>query len=232
MINDPNSSVRYFAIVPAAGVGSRMQSTLPKQYLPLAGQPVLAHTLNRLTTHPLIQQVVVALHPQDEYWSTLTLTHPHKVSTVIGGVERFQSVHNALQVIKQLADPMDWVLIHDAVRPCIQLSDVDKLILSLQQHAVGGLLGVPVRDTLKQVSHLQVEKTLDRAPIWQAFTPQMFRLNIIEAALTQVIADGTGVTDDAAAVEQLGLSPQMVEGRSDNIKITRPEDLLWAQVLL
>jgi 2-C-methyl-D-erythritol 4-phosphate cytidylyltransferase len=233
MIKNPSHTARYFAIVPAAGIGSRMQAAIPKQYLPLAGQPILAHTLNRLTAHPLIQQVVVALHPQDKYWPTLILGFPYKITTVIGGNERFQSVHNALQAITQYAEPHDWILIHDAVRPCIQLSDIDKLIVSLQQDEVGGLLGIPVRDTLKQVDAAQqVQQTIDRTVLWQALTPQMFRCNVLQQALERVMTQGVSVTDDASAVEQLGLVPKMVEGRSDNIKITRPEDLLLAQVLL
>ncbi|MFO1421245.1 MAG: 2-C-methyl-D-erythritol 4-phosphate cytidylyltransferase [Candidatus Competibacteraceae bacterium] len=225
---------RHWALVPAAGVGKRMGSTVPKQYLPLAGRPVIAHALATLLDHPRIAGVVVAIGAEDEWWLTvaaeLSTTKPLRV--VIGGAERCHSVLNGLEALREWATPRDWVLVHDAARPCLTAGDVDRL-LELDDDPVGGLLAVPARDTLKQVDDAgRVAATVDRSRLWHALTPQMFRLEMLREALRAALARGLLVTDEAAAMEAAGFAPRLVEGRADNLKITRPEDLALAEFYL
>jgi 2-C-methyl-D-erythritol 4-phosphate cytidylyltransferase len=229
------SSVRHWALVPAAGVGKRMGSAIPKQYLPLVGRPVIAHALATLLNHPRIAGVVVAIGAEDEWWPTvaadLTAVKPPQV--VVGGAERCHSVLNGLEALREWAAPSDWVLVHDAVRPGLAAGDLDRLLTELVDDPVGGLLAVPVRDTLKQADDAgRVAVTVDRSRLWHALTPQMFRLEMLHAALRAVLARGLLVTDEAAAMEAAGFAPRLVEGRADNLKITRPEDLALAEFYL
>lgn len=219
----------YWAVVPAAGNGSRMGAALPKQYLPLAGRTVLEHTLRRLCGHARLAGVVVAIAPHDIYWQS---PEGLRVMQAPGGEARCHSVLNALRVLSAVAHEEDWVLVHDAARPCVRLEDVDLLITTLAEDAVGGLLGVPVNDTLKQVHDQRVAATAERAQFWRALTPQMFRLGTLTRALEQSLAAGVWVTDEAQAIERLGLQPRMVAGHADNIKITVPQDLQLAEYYL
>jgi 2-C-methyl-D-erythritol 4-phosphate cytidylyltransferase len=219
-------SERYWAVVPAAGVGRRMGTGVPKQYLELLGRRVIEHSLQRLLDHPLIDCVHVALSAADGYWGETAYADDPRVVRVIGGEERCHSVLNALHRLREQADGRDWVLVHDAARPCLAAEDLDRLIQTLQGHPVGGLLGVPVQDTLKRVSpDGDVLGTVSRNALWQAYTPQMFRLQLLIDALDQSLQRGLLVTDDASAVELAGYTPLMVEGHAGNIKITRPSDL-------
>lgn len=229
---NPSKPIRYWAAVPAAGVGKRMGSMTPKQYLPLAGKPVLQHTLERLLAVGRLSGVVVALSPEDGYWPDLSLAHHEKISIAPGGQERADSVLSALEHLSGQAEPNDWVLVHDAARPCITVEDVDKLIDALQDETTGGILAVPVSDTLKRVESGIITETLDRTLIWRAQTPQMFRLEALKTALLRAREQNLIVTDEASALELQGYSPKIVEGRSDNIKITRPEDLPLAAFYL
>ncbi len=229
------NSSGHWAIVPAAGIGKRMGSTLPKQYLPLAGRPVIAWTLDTLLHHPLIDGVVVAISGEDEWWpevaASLAAVKPLRVTT--GGAERCHSVLNGLETLRQHADSTDWVLVHDAARPCLAVADLDRLISELADDPVGGLLAAPVRDTLKQAdSSGRVATTIDRSRLWHALTPQMFRLGRLRDALNTALARGLLVTDEAAAMEAAGFAPRLIEGRADNVKITRPEDLALAEFYL
>ena len=235
-----NKTPNYWAIVPAAGNGSRMASHRPKQYLPLHGKPILQHTLERLCLSR-IAGIVVCLAEDDAYWETVTL--PRTVMRVGGGVERCHSVLNGLQVLQQQAQPNDWVLVHDAARPCVRQADIEKLMSQLADHPVGGLLAVPVRDTMKRVSQtppnthsgeqgLEIVETVNREGLWHALTPQMFRLETLYHALQSVLKSGELVTDDAQAIERLGLRPILIEGHADNIKITHPQDLSLAKLFL
>jgi 2-C-methyl-D-erythritol 4-phosphate cytidylyltransferase len=210
-----------------------MGSETPKQYLELHGRPVIDHTLQRLIAHPQIARIYVALSPNDGWWdNTASARHPKTVRTN-GGAERCYSVLNALNLLQQTAEEDDWVLVHDAVRPCLQRDDLDRLLDQLKNHPVGGLLGVPVRDTMKRTDGKgAVQETVSRDGLWHAFTPQMFRLGLLHRALEEVLAKGALVTDDASAMELAGHVPKMVEGRSDNIKITRPGDLELAAFYL
>lgn len=223
----------YWAVLPAAGVGVRMKTGLPKQYLSLCGKTVIEHALERFFRHPRIRGVVIAIAPRDTYWDKLTLHKTSKVWITIGGAERCHSVLAALQCLAEIAEPCDWVLVHDAARPCLRLQDLDRLITTLSEHPVGGLLGLPVRDTMKRVSpEGTVTETIDRTGLWHALTPQMFRLQPLTRAIEEALASGRLVTDEAQAMELTGLSPRLIEGHADNIKITEPEDLALAELYL
>lgn len=223
---------RYWVIIPAAGVGKRMQADRPKQYLQLVGRTVLEHTLSIFLEHPAITGVVLALAKDDPYWRQLGLEHP-RLLFAEGGVERCDTVLHALDSLQECADADDWVLVHDAARPCLRRDDVDKLIDTLQGHPCGGLLGIPLADTIKRVNEYhQIEATVPRERLWRALTPQMFRHGPLSCALREAQAKGLHVTDDASAMELTGQCPLMVEGHGDNIKITRPEDLPLAAMYL
>jgi len=220
---------KFWVIIPAAGIGSRMNADCPKQYLQLNGKTVLEHTLDCFIHHPRISGVIVAIAAHDEYWPTLSFKTKRPVITVEGGAERCHSVLNALQGLEELAEDHDWVLVHDAARPCLSKSDLDKLLITMATHPVGGLLGAPVHDTIKKVDAVSlVESTVDRELLWRALTPQMFRYNMLRDALTKALEDNYLVTDDASAIEHAGHAPLMLEGHAGNIKITRPEDLALA----
>ncbi len=216
----------FWALVPAAGVGRRMGSALPKQYLELLGRRVIDHTIGRMLSHPAVKGLYVALGSEDGWWAETEFSgHPDLVR-VDGGSERCHSVLNALDALGKVASPDDWVLVHDAARPCLRHRDVDRLIARLRDHPVGGLLGVPVRDTMKRSDkNGAVVETVEREGLWHAFTPQMFRCGQLLDALRGAMAVGFLVTDEASAIEWAGYQPLMVEGHADNVKITRPEDL-------
>lgn len=226
-------SARHWVVIPAAGVGARMKADRPKQYLPLYGKTVIEHTLNCFTQHPAITGIVVALSPDDPYWPGLHIESRLPLHIAAGGQERCHSVLNALHLLAQHAASDDWVLVHDAARPCLTRPDIDKLCTELNDDTVGGILAVPVRDTMKRADgEGRIGATEDRNGLWHALTPQMFRLGLLTQALEQALADGFVVTDEASAVEHAGLRPKLVEGRADNIKVTRPEDLALAEFFL
>jgi 2-C-methyl-D-erythritol 4-phosphate cytidylyltransferase len=228
-----SNKTRYWVIVPAAGIGKRMGGDIPKQYLSLAGRSVLEHTLYRLSLHPQIAEIVVVLAERDNYWHKLNMDWVARpVRTVIGGDERCHSVLNGLSSIKERAADDDWVLVHDAARPCIRPDDIERLITDCHGNS-GGLLGMPVKDTMKQVDTEQrIMATLHREQIWHALTPQMFRYRDLFQALSSALKQGELVTDEAMAMEMAGYNPIMVAGSSDNIKITHPDDLKLAEFYL
>lgn len=229
----PVGRARHWAVVPAAGSGSRMGAELPKQYLPLAGRPILEHTLERLAGHPAIAAVVVALAPGDLRFQALSLPGPERLVRAVGGAERCHSVLNALEALAGRADPLDWVLVHDAARPCLRRADLDRLMDELASHPTGGLLALPVRDTMKRADAAgEVTETVDRRGLWHALTPQMFRFAALREALRGAIEAGVLVTDEAQAIERTGGRPRLVEGHADNIKVTRPQDLSLAELYL
>jgi 2-C-methyl-D-erythritol 4-phosphate cytidylyltransferase len=220
-----------WAVVPAAGVGKRMQADRPKQYLPLAGKTVIELTLLRLLQSQAFQAVAVAISMEDPYWPDLEISKHPNIITAPGGKERADSVLSALKSLKDRAAEQDWVLVHDAARPCLTTEDILHLIDNLKDDAVGGILALSSHDTLKQVDDESISATIDRKHIWRALTPQMFRYGMLRDALQQ--AEGNpAITDEASALEMQGLRPKIVEGRPDNIKITRPEDLALAQFYL
>ena len=221
-----------WAIVPAAGIGQRMGADIPKQYLQLAGKPVLQHSLEKLLKLPAIATVVVALHPDDSHFTALDIDRS-AVESAPGGRQRQDSVLNGLLHLQGRAQDEDWVLVHDAVRPCVQIKDIEKLLGALELNEVGGLLAAPQDNTLKRAdSENRVETTVDRDGLWQALTPQAFRYGVLKRALLNAQANELPVTDEASAVEALGLQPLLVEGDRNNVKITREADLHLAELIM
>jgi len=225
------ASIKCWAVVPAAGVGKRMQADRPKQYLPLAGKTVIEHTLSRLLESGAFQKVATAISVEDPYWPELDISKHPDVITAPGGKERADSVLSALQALQGLAGENDWVLVHDAARPCLTAQDIHLQIETLKNDAVGGILALSSHDTLKHVDGDTITATIDRTQVWRALTPQMFKYGMLRDALQQTQGN-PAVTDEASALELLGYSPKIVEGRPDNLKITRPEDLALAQFYL
>lgn len=208
-----------------------MGMSTPKQYLPLLGKTVIEHTLGRLSSHPRIAGVVVVIAPGDVHWQSLSPKQTPMIAE--GGAERYHSVLNGLHKLATIAQPHDWVLVHDAARPCIRHADIDTLIDSVADHAVGGLLGVPVSDTVKRADNAgNVMDTVNRHGLWRAMTPQMFRLEVLMHALHYAVTQHLPVTDEAAAMELCGFPPRMIEGHADNIKITLPQDLMLAELYI
>ncbi len=223
----------FWAVIPAAGVGKRMGSHLPKQYLPLAGKTVLEQTLDVFFSHPDISGVILAVSEDDPCWQEISSRYQDlgkPVLQVSGGRERCFSVLNALIELQLHIDSNNWVLVHDAARPCLLKSDIDNLIEQLAHTEQGGLLGLPMADTVKRCNaDNEVLQTVDRSELWRALTPQMFPLGLLKTALEQAIQNNELVTDEASAIELLGLKPLMVEGQPGNIKITHPADLQLAE---
>lgn len=224
-----------WAIIPAAGVGSRMQANRPKQYLQLLDQTVIEHTLDIFLGHELISGVIVVISPDDPYWGALSVSQQARLTRVEGGSERCHSVLNALIYLeRQKIAPADWVLVHDAARPCLRSEDLDYLIDEVTRADQGGILAVPVRDTMKQSEDngRHIFRTIDRSHLWHALTPQMFRLGELRQAIENALNDGFVVTDEASAMEHAGQRPLLIQGHADNIKITMPEDLALAEFYL
>ncbi len=222
-------SPNIVAIVPAAGIGSRMGANKPKQYLPLLGQSILAHTLDRLLLHPQITQVIVALHPEDEHFQTLPQAQHPKLITVIGGAERADSVLAALEIAPDNA----WALVHDAARPCLSAADIDKLLAARVEFPQGAILAMPVRDTMKRANDKgEISATVSRENLWHALTPQLFPTALLKLNLSEALVAGALVTDEASAMEWAGMTPGLVLGRADNIKVTHPDDLELAELFL
>lgn len=215
------------AIVPAAGIGSRMGADCPKQYLQLAGKTILEHTLERLLPHPAIAQVIVALAPHDRWFEALPVAADPRIVRVEGGAERAFSVLNGLHVAQG-----EWVLVHDAARPCLTHGDLDALIATAM-NCGGAILGSRVRDTMKRSDgEGNIIATVEREQLWHALTPQMFPTRALKRALEEGLLLGATITDEASAMERAGFTVRMVEGRADNIKVTRPEDLSLAGLFL
>lgn len=219
----------FWAVIPAAGVGARMAADRPKQYLQLGGRTILEHSLNCFLDHPSLKGVVVSIAADDPFWPALPCASDPRIQLAAGGRERADSVLNALLLLHaQGAADSEWVLVHDAARPNLSRDDLDRLLLELADDPVGGLLAVPARDTLKRAdANGRVEVTVDRSTIWQAYTPQMFRLGTLHRALADSLVADVAITDEASAIEWSGQAPRLIEGRNDNIKVTRPEDLEW-----
>lgn len=222
-----------WAAVPAAGSGSRMGAPVPKQYLEIAGRRLAEHTLDALLASGCIHEIVVAIAPDDGAWHTLPEALRARVRTVRGGDDRAASVLNALGGFSRRPAPGDWVLVHDMARPCVRPGRICSMIDELAGDEVGGLLAVPLVDTLKRADGAQrVRETVDRNALWRAQTPQVFRFAVLERALREARAAGATITDEAMAVERLGLAPRLLAGSSDNIKVTIAEDMELAEFYL
>ena len=221
---------RFVALVPAAGSGSRMGGELPKQYLPLSGRPLIEHTVRALAAHPRIDKVYVVLSPEDGWWEGQGIAHDKLVVLRCGGAARADSVMNGLKAIAGEIAADDWVLVHDAARPCLRPEHLDRMLAELADDEVGGILAVPVADTLKRAEAGQrIAATVPREGLWQAQTPQMFRHGLLLKALETA---GSAVTDEASAIERMGLRPKLVEGDARNLKVTYPRDLELAALIL
>ena len=213
-------------VLPAAGVGSRMQADKPKQYLALLGKTLLEHTLDIMLTHTAISKIILVVSKDDPYIANLSLSP--KIQLVEGGETRAESVLNGLNVI---CDKNAWVLVHDAARPCLQHTDIDKLLTIDDEQ--GAILAIPVTDTIKRSDNQQrIVMTEDRSQLWQAQTPQFFQVDRLKKALSTALQQGVQITDEASAMEYAGFRPHLVAGRSDNLKVTRPEDLALAEFYL
>jgi len=221
-----------WCVVPAAGRGTRVGGDSPKQYLPLAGRPLIMHTLERLAAHPRIAGLLVVLGAGDTHWPGIDMLDGKPVLTAVGGTERSDSVLAGLDALPASVSARDFVLVHDAARPCVRLADIDRLI----DHAgadEGGLLGAPLRDTLKRADAAgRSLRTEPREQRWRAFTPQMFRRGALSDALREASRSGTPVSDEAMAMERAGHAPLLVEGAEDNIKVTTAADFPLAAYLL
>ncbi len=227
---------KHFLIIPASGIGTRMQSQIPKQYLKLKnGLSVLDQSLKTLLNLKQIAGCVIALAQNDSQFKHSRFNNHEKIlATAIGGEERCYSVIAALKALKSFANDNDWVLIHDAARPCIKSGDVLNLITQLNNHPTGGLLATPVVDTIKQTNHNNntTKTTLDRTRLWQAQTPQMYRFGVLSKALENAVENNLNITDESSAIEYLGLESMLVTGTKSNIKITTPKDLALANFYL
>jgi 2-C-methyl-D-erythritol 4-phosphate cytidylyltransferase len=219
--------------MPAAGRGSRFGGDMPKQYLACAGRPLIEHSLRALLGHPGIDAVMVAISPDDPYWGGWREMEGKPIYTCRGGAERSDSVLAALQALPATVSEDQWVLVHDAARPCLRAVDLTRLIAMGQADPVGAILATPVRDTIKKAdSRSRAGNTEPRENLWRALTPQMFRRGGLIRALTAAMRAGVNVTDESMAMERLGLKPLLVEGSEDNIKVTTPADLALAEFIL
>ncbi|MFQ3235359.1 MAG: 2-C-methyl-D-erythritol 4-phosphate cytidylyltransferase [Paraglaciecola sp.] len=220
---------QYTVVVPAAGIGKRMQADRPKQYLSIAGKTILEHTIENLYRHPQICHVIVVLSPQDPYFSHLDIARAPWLTRVDGGEERANSVLAGLEYL----DKEQWVLVHDAARPCFYHEDVTRLLALAKKGTQGGILASPVRDTMKRADIQQhIIHTECRDNLWHALTPQFFPLTELRKALHQALALGVDITDEASAIEWAGGTVQLIKGKANNIKVTQPEDLLLAEFYL
>ncbi|CDG22421.1 2-C-methyl-D-erythritol 4-phosphate cytidylyltransferase [Xenorhabdus poinarii G6] len=251
LVEDPDTT-DIVALIPAAGIGSRMKSDCPKQYLEIAQKTILEHTVAALFEHPRIQRIIIVLNPVDTQFARLPIASDPRVTTVMGGEERADSVLAGLNYLASWpTSKTTWVLVHDAARPCLQRTDLDNL-LQLVDHAsaspdvCGGLLASPVRDTMKRMvsssvkkisasimlPHTLIDHTVDRNGLWHALTPQLFPLLLLRDCLIKALAEQACITDESSALEYCGYRPVLIQGRADNIKVTQPEDLALAEFYL
>jgi 2-C-methyl-D-erythritol 4-phosphate cytidylyltransferase len=227
-----SSEAPVWAIIPAAGTGSRMGGTLPKQYLGFQGKTLLEHSLDRLLSHPQIAGAVLALRDDDEHWDQLAYMPAKPLFTTHGGAERLHSVYSGLTTLQYRCGNDALALVHDAVRPLVTHTELDQVIAAARKHQAGAILACPVTDTLKRENQsLEIDSTISRQGLWRAQTPQVFHLAPLLNALKQVIDDDVAITDDAQAIERLGYSPALVAGSAENLKITTPDDLRLAEMI-
>jgi 2-C-methyl-D-erythritol 4-phosphate cytidylyltransferase len=225
-----SDKTRYWVVIPAAGVGKRMGVDRPKQYISINNKTILEHTIDCFINREDISGIVVAISSTDEYWLELDIIKHEKIITAPGGEERYQSVFNGLQILKDKAQDEDWVLVHDAARPCLNQSAIDRLIIELRSHDVGGILAMPCRDTMKRANESnEIIETVERESLWHAQTPQMFRYKKLFSAIEKVVNENSIVTDEAMAMELEGYKPLLVQGHQENIKITHKDDLQFLE---
>ncbi len=228
------SQANVWVIIPAAGSGKRMQTEIPKQYLQINNKAILQYTLECFADLSFIKGFVVAISPEDKHFTKLDLDTQKPLFSCQGGSERFHSVFNALQYLDGKAEPKDWVMVHDAARPCVQAGDIEQLYRQCSEQNCGGILAYPVKDTLKKQQSAKevIDSTIDRSGLWHALTPQMFPLLELKQAIKQSMENQLAMTDDASAMEAAGHRVLLVYGNEDNIKITRPADLSLASWII
>ena len=225
----------YSVVVAAAGIGKRMQAECPKQYLQIAGQTVIEHTLNNLLKHEQIKQVVVVINPNDHRFAQLPISSDPRIQVVLGGEERCDSV---LAGLNSVPYKEEWVLVHDAARPCFSENNLTALLKLAELGDIGGILATPVRDTMKRActtktsAQTRIKQTEPRQDLWHALTPQFFKLATLKTALNEAKKQQATITDEASAIELIGEDVILVAGDASNIKITQPEDLLLAEFYL
>ena len=228
-----SSDVRYWVVIPAAGVGKRMGVDKPKQYIQVSNKTIIEHTIECFLGREEIEKVVVVISNTDEYWPELQISKHEKVITAPGGAERYQSVFNGLKELQDKAEQNDWVLVHDAARPCLSQSAIDRLMIELREHEVGGILAMPCRDTMKRSNEKsEIIDTVERESLWHAQTPQMFKYEKLYSAISDVLEKDIVVTDEAMAIELSGFKPLLVIGQQENIKITHKDDLKYIETYL
>jgi len=227
------SEKKIWAIVPAAGSGQRMASAMPKQYLKINATTMLELSLQVLLQEARVNHVVVCIAEDDEIWNSLTISQHEKICRALGGSSRAQSVVNGLRSISGLAAADDWIMVHDAARPCLSPQLLAGMIQQLMKNPVGGILAVPAKDTLKIVSNQDhfVERTLDRSSVWHAQTPQMFRYSLLRDALERALKSNAKITDEASAMEMAGYQVKLVLGDANNIKVTTDDDLQLVKLM-
>ena len=227
---------KIWAIVPAAGVGSRMQLDRPKQYLEVAGKTVLQYSLECLLQHDAIQAVQLCLSANDAYWVDQGFQHEKLLPVIDGGAERSDTVIEGLNAIGAIANPLDWVMVHDAARPCLSRSLIDRLIDALGSNSVGGILATPVAETVKkasqQDSETKIMQTVDRTDLWLAQTPQMFRYGVLRNSMLVAKKQRLSITDEASAIELAGYQPLIIESHAVNKKLTYADDIEWFRFYL
>jgi 2-C-methyl-D-erythritol 4-phosphate cytidylyltransferase len=228
--------MRYFVVMPAAGSGRRFSSSLPKQYAALGSSTVIEHALSVFESDPDCAGIVVAVAADDALWPVIAARRSRLIETAGGGAERAHSVRNALRALAARVRPDDWIMVHDAARPCFSAADLQLLKRELASHPVGGLLAVPLADTLKRAlepgAKSHVDSTIDRSGLWRAVTPQVFRCGVLLRAIEAALDAGRAPTDEAQAIEWSGQRPMLVAGRADNIKVTTADDLALAAAIL
>lgn len=218
------------AIVPAAGIGSRMQAECPKQYLTIGNKTILEHAVAALLRHPRVGRVIIVVAPDDRWFNALPLATDPRIVNVLGGSLRAESVLAGLHA----ASGAGWVLVHDAARPCLHPDDLSRLLTISQHSRIGGILASRVRDTMKRAApgDTHIAHTVPREDLWHALTPQFFPLALLRDCLSRALSDGATITDEASALEYCGYRPLLVNARADNIKVTCPEDLALAEFYL
>ncbi|QOI11241.1 2-C-methyl-D-erythritol 4-phosphate cytidylyltransferase [Blochmannia endosymbiont of Colobopsis nipponica] len=219
------------AVLPAAGIGRRMKCRVPKQYSMIGNKTLLEYSISTLMCQSCIKQIIVVISSSDHWFRKLSISNDAKVATVIGGKTRTDSVMAALKYM----DKVDWVIVHDAVRPCLHQDDLLRLLEITVYSCVGGILAIPVADTIKKAcvnSSRLIDYTVNRKNLWRALTPQLFNFSLLKCSLSSVLEKGYIISDESSALELFGYHPQLIIGRSDNIKVTYPEDLILASIYL
>lgn len=227
------SSSELYAVIPAAGLGSRMNTDIPKQYLKINGISILDHTIERMLQIASLEKMVIVLDQLTYEQDSTMFAKTRRVDTCVGGASRAESVRNGLLHLASDAAPGSGVMVHDAARPCVRVAEINRLISEVGDDLNGGLLAMPVVDTIKRADNdMRTTETIDRSTLWRAATPQLFPFAALFDALNKALEEGVEITDEASAMQYAGYSPKLVECSTDNIKVTTPTDLVLAEQYL